>query len=1026
MTSTSNSISFSEKIKISFWGSLFFLLANIAPWAMSGQSTYGDYLSSNKQNLADEIIKPSVQSPDVAAFQKTNFITTSNFTGRANVSVPVYTIDYGGMQVPISLSYNTSGVKVASMSSRVGLNWSLHAGGVVSRVIQGLDDFTYPAFLGSDADMRSPEGWLAGLNPNKEDRGYPNPNNDALPDKFIVSAPGLNTEFVTKKNGTALDLRRSGNIFNPDFDFVDRDYIAPSGNSAIASDFGLNSLEVTSLDGIKYYFETLDLTNGTAGGFDIPTNYLDSMTNLNTGETITFEYESFSNYYHDDTELYVTSYGGGTLDGFRDKDSYTYFRLGQRLKKINYDTGSVEFIYSQGDRLDYPGEKALTRILVKDYNGKIVKDFRLSHSYFQSGIESGTPESKRLRLDEVFEVNSSGDSKPGYKFTYNTSYDMPPRDSYAYDFLGYNNGVYSSGNSDPSPKMYFYDNKITPLYRSSAIALPGNYSMAASFNYAKAYSLKKIELPTGGSNEFEYELNQFSYKGKIYSGAGLRIKTQYLKAADGADQIIDYEYSSGSIGLMPTYAAVYLKSGSFSTPSSLSNLTNQLGIDTFSSPRSQIELNNGSFVGYQRVQVSNRNSTGYTDYAYYINSNTPSLKYNPSDYALNAISNDWRNLNDGLLFIDNDFMRGIELSKSLYDENGDLVSYRKSEYELQNTQRDNLIGLTFYNLVNNACTDRDNYYRSPVDYFEECGGYKEVIELLPSRYVLRKVRTVDFALEGEDPMVQEPDQGILVEKKYTYDAHYPLITTEFIANYRSGSQQDAVNAIWSSRKDISYPVTGHPRYNPEINSYPYAQQLYDQNRVSTPMEVEISGRSYSKQTFDYDDFGLGLISLKKVNTELRNNTTIPSAEISKRNERGLPIEIIKENGKLLSIIYGYRDSQIIAIVNGASYNDINTWFNSDFGKSLSYLGQLADADNSSSTENTLKNWLKNLRSAIESHSVQTTTVKTFTHDPEIGVTSIIDERGMETTYSYDAFSRLKETKNDDSDLLEYYNYNFKN
>lgn len=1005
---------------------LFLTCSNIR-----AQSTYGDYLSSNVHNLADEIIKPSVQSPDVAAFQKNNFLPTTKFTGRANISIPIYTIDYGGMKVPISISYNTSGVKVADMSSRVGLNWSLNAGGVVSRVIQGLDDFTQPIYFDPEIGMKSPAGWLASLHPNFETRGDNNSNDDAMPDRYIVRAPGLETEFVPKSNGVIMDLRRSGNIFNPAFDMIQRNYISYLGNPVTSFKLGLKSLQVTNLEGIRYDFETPDLTNGRNSRSDAPANHLDQMINLNTNQIITFEYESFSNHYADETKLNVTSYGGGT-HGFSDKTVNNWFNLGNRLTKIDFQTGSVEFIYGH-DRQDYPGEKALTQVKVKDAHGKVIKDFRLSHSYFQSGIETGTPESQRLRLDAIYELDNYQNPKPGHDFTYNinNNYDMPPRDSYAYDYLGYNNGSYSSNNSNPSPKMYFYDHKITPLYRSTAIELPGNFSMAANPNYAKTYSLIKIDLPTGGSQEFDYELNQFGYKGQTISGGGLRLKTQYLKAGDGSEQILDYEYSQGTIGLMPSYASYYMKTDQFSYPSNLSELTTQLGIDTFSSPNTQIELINGSFVGYRSVSELQRNGHGKTTYAYGLTVNSPSTKTFPPGFSIGIRSNHWLNLNEGLLFIDNDFMRGRLTSKTVFDSNDRILQLTRNFYELQE-RGPNLVNLEFYNIIHNSCSYIDGHLRSPSENLNLCGGFKEVVNLRPSRYILKSVRSTDYALDGEDPSIQNETQGIFVEKKYIYDPHFPLITTEFISNYESdeyfGTSSDHQNAIWESRKDIIYPVSGsQSEYSsPQVNSYPYAQELYNQNRIASPMEVEISGRSYSKQLFDYTDFGGGLIDIKKISTVLRDNVAAPTGEVISRNGDGRPTEIQQPGGKILSIIYGYQGSEIIALVDGEDYSSINSWLNTDYGKSLSYLNQVSDLDFNASTESILQTWLQNLRSSVENRSGNTTTVRTFTYDPLVGTTSITDERGITTTYVYDQLDRLQSIKNDDSHIMKYFNYNYRN
>ena len=61
-------------------------------------------------------------------------------TGSPQVSIPLYTLEYAGMTLPISLEYDASGVKVESIASSVGLNWSLNLGGNVSRIVKGAPD----------------------------------------------------------------------------------------------------------------------------------------------------------------------------------------------------------------------------------------------------------------------------------------------------------------------------------------------------------------------------------------------------------------------------------------------------------------------------------------------------------------------------------------------------------------------------------------------------------------------------------------------------------------------------------------------------------------------------------------------------------------------------------------------------------------------------------------------------------------------------------------------------------------------
>src|SRR5260221_164128 len=69
----------------------------------------------------------------------------SMYTGTANVSVSLHTIDFDGMKLPLSISYNATGVRTNEEAGEVGLGWALNATGVISRTIRGVDDF-FPGY----------------------------------------------------------------------------------------------------------------------------------------------------------------------------------------------------------------------------------------------------------------------------------------------------------------------------------------------------------------------------------------------------------------------------------------------------------------------------------------------------------------------------------------------------------------------------------------------------------------------------------------------------------------------------------------------------------------------------------------------------------------------------------------------------------------------------------------------------------------------------------------------------------------
>lgn len=84
-----------------------------------------------------KVIPPS---PDAAALGKYGSTPVGLHTGIPNISIPIYTVKSGSLELPISISYHASRIKVSEIASWVGLGWTLNAGGAVSRSVVGKSD----------------------------------------------------------------------------------------------------------------------------------------------------------------------------------------------------------------------------------------------------------------------------------------------------------------------------------------------------------------------------------------------------------------------------------------------------------------------------------------------------------------------------------------------------------------------------------------------------------------------------------------------------------------------------------------------------------------------------------------------------------------------------------------------------------------------------------------------------------------------------------------------------------------------
>jgi YD repeat-containing protein len=90
-------------------------------------------------------------SPKVASLGVFGQIPVGNFTGTAQISIPLYEIKYKELSVPIQINYQALGNKPDVFPGPVGLGWAIQAGGFISRQINGESDMGHP--MSSDNEL---------------------------------------------------------------------------------------------------------------------------------------------------------------------------------------------------------------------------------------------------------------------------------------------------------------------------------------------------------------------------------------------------------------------------------------------------------------------------------------------------------------------------------------------------------------------------------------------------------------------------------------------------------------------------------------------------------------------------------------------------------------------------------------------------------------------------------------------------------------------------------------------------------
>jgi len=456
----------------------------------------------NQQVFAQDEYKANVipPSPDAAALGKFVEVPVSYYTGIPQISVPIYTIQTGNIQLPISISYHAGGVKVEDVASRVGLGWALNAGGVISRSVvgcpdEGSNDCT-SFWSGPDPDPQT----LTAI----EKYGIANSNIDMQPDMYFFNFGNYSGELFFNKNGDCYTIPHTTLKIKPG--------IGPKESAD-------GSWQITAPDGKIYRFATKESSSVvTVCGASLAQNnranhypsswYLTNVYDPVSTREIDLSYSSINeeyNYAIGITESFNLHTGGsGGSSGSQTCEArYTHFRP-QRLETISFDGGVVKFIYDP-KRKDIVGSSRLSKVLIESVNGGFNKKFELFHGYFNSEFDEYIAESRRLRLDRVIESSNDGTVTAPYEFVYhdfygNSKYYLPARGSKDQDYWGYFNG---RRNTTTIPYLV-YDNPLNGG-KQTFYALGNRWPHPEA---AKAFILEEIHYPTGGYTKFEYELNE--------------------------------------------------------------------------------------------------------------------------------------------------------------------------------------------------------------------------------------------------------------------------------------------------------------------------------------------------------------------------------------------------------------------------------------------------------------------------------------------------------------------------------------
>ena len=473
-----------------------------------------------------EMLKPiaSYIHPEEESLGKYGMSVEPEYSGTPNISIPLYTVREGSLELPISIYYDASGIKVSQASTFIGLGWNMTCGGSINHTIIGTDDFnttnTYTYEYKKCKEFLNQ--YLPGYITNSQPIYY----------KINGVGRGVNgtTEFNDQRN---LMYKMTRGFYNPDifqanfighslsfvFDGEDRHVIILNDNATkynveynMSNSNWPEQITITDDKGVNYVFRAFEEYLGRKDSY-----YLTEMISAGGADHIYIEYDSFTRHLVEDisqTMYKIKDLSGDNqlhydLQELLEKSGETSFSIPSNStiftkyypKRIRTIHETIEFSVENSPERN--GTKAIKGFSVISSNGNV----RTHDIVFHHGGFKESEAAEGLASDQFYSHESYGTrlkltgvdiDEQKYSFEYNEKHPLPSIYSMSRDYWGYYNGIINRSMIG------------TPRFEGHQIIdYMGESNRFASEEYSKTGILTKITYPTGGYSIYDYELNHF-------------------------------------------------------------------------------------------------------------------------------------------------------------------------------------------------------------------------------------------------------------------------------------------------------------------------------------------------------------------------------------------------------------------------------------------------------------------------------------------------------------------------------------
>ncbi len=993
----------------------------------------------------------SVKSPDAAALEKFGKYGVSLSTGTVDVNIPLHQLK--NTPLNLSLSFDTSGLKISEPAGIAGVNWTLQQPGIITRTINGFND-EYKAF-GSNAykgyfffydilnypNIQSQQGidnldaYLGNIN------SHPNyVPEDLEPDVFNFTILGKSGKFFLGNDGiwkVQSDHNFKIIINESDFILPFNYFPPPIYNPEPTSTGGIQLTgkviaKITMIDdeGNQYIFgadnnsiefsvsgffnQKMDRINSTAW-------HLSEMKDRLGNTLFTCSYirdkpvARFYNNLNNPNKDFLYKHLSGSiispvyLSSISSKDEEIIFEYGNRNDLSFATEPNIEWKFQQIKTNNN------TTGLDSNWPNKLYFLYTNFHqnspSQLNAAVYNNWAEASKLlgwkKLDKVTvrtnnitnkEINFEYINKPDERlFLTNVRFS---NNHYVqgneYDYkIKYNNGTGAEYNFNGSLPNYLWTGKnIFDNYSSS---VEGSNDLCyldcggvINDELVKKGSLFKIIYPTGGFTYFDFEQNVFSKHLRQEVGS-LNIQPSSKRNAGGLriKKIVNF----------PDLNSPKRETISYNYLLDDYNSSGILVMD----PQFLTPTNDGPwYAAYTSVGSGVKLSYSGPPVLY---SKVTEERENES--GLQKTEYFFTNYDTSDYYLDKPWIFKVS---SIYGVENFLNKYIDMSF-----LRGKLLEKKIYDSNSNLLTHNSYEYSSISNFMGKFAYSFSWSDSFPK--ALRKIYYGDFQLSKE------------INREYFNGKE---LKTEIIHNRTDYPYQNSGSPMYNGSQRLNFTSTLSPDNTTSKTETEYQFNCASGNCFNEVFSLPKKTKAFknnilvSQNEFTYKTLTTDPKSL--VTDEVKNtksNSILPSStKFTKYDLYGNVIEYLKENGNYVSIIMDSKGAKPLVTVENVRYDDLAP-FIADIQKP--YISSSGDALNNISNpldfavqkDIELRGYVTSLRNSFN-HAL----ITSYTYDSYNRLKTITSLNGFVEFYEYDNIHRLNKVKDKDGKILKEYKYNY--